>query len=356
MFESKVNITHPIFCKSYATALEVSKAFEGFKFNFVGLGGIRVVSAKRRIVRNTTSKFYSHCVKVIFEIGYHGAFGEYGFLDERTKKKYPELISQLKSEDLDRRWKLIEKYQDYEDEECRDIYFYESFQDFFKTRLKNYLNKLFLAGTIAFSGAVNTSTFVIQYRENNIDYEFGYFAADKHISTIDVGRIGIKDVPAPILMSQVWTWMSRHYFNKKDKYFSEPRAVTALSYVLNRTAPEQLFYSILGIESIFTKDEHKVKSQLKHALPNVFPFISAEEVGALYKHRSEFAHGDLIFPMYYDNTDIGPRAIDYWESAQKVSGLLILSIRLLIKNDAEKILVDENGVPRYVRGNPLSDM
>lgn len=354
MIKSQIIIEQIICCNSYAEAIEISKAFGGFHFRIIGLGRVQTVYAKRFISKLTTSNRYKYCVKIRFTINYQGEFLSYGYLDERSKKKYPELSSLLSEEEVDRRWKIVSKFQNYEDDLCRDIYFYEDFKDFFDEVLKEYLNKIYLTEVIAFADCYCMDTFIVFYQEQGVTYEIGYSATSPNKSVY-----AEKYVPAcelePIHVRSVWNWTNKNYYSKKDDYISEARPLTAISYVVNRLPFEQLLYAVIGLESVYTKDEHRVKKQLKEIIPKVFSFISEEDVEVFYKLRSEFVHGDIIFPIFYDNNVLGSSSINYWEPAQKASALLLLTVRLLVKYDATKIQLDQTGNVIFVKGKTFSE-
>ncbi|MPM44671.1 hypothetical protein SDC9_91350 [bioreactor metagenome] len=112
---------------------------------------------------------------------------------------------------------------------------------------------------------------------------------------------------------------------------------------------------MIGLESVYIKGEHKVKRQLKDIIPKVFSFVSEEDIEMLYKLRSELVHGDIIFPIFYENNDMSYSSIKYWESAKKASTLLMMTIRLLVKYDATKILLDQTGNTIFVKGETLCE-
>ncbi len=339
MTENLISIEQPIYCHSYSDALQISKSFENFSFRFIGLGGIRKVYSRRKIVREVSSSNFSHCVKISYSIPYRSDFLDYGFLDARTKKKYPHLESELKNEESLLRWRIVSKYQDIEDKYCRDIYYYQSFQDFFKTRLTDYLNQIFIASTISLASCYPCGAFIIRYIENNTNYEFAYFAygQEGHYSSIDVKKYYPACDAEPIPLKQSWSWIKKNVCGKKDKTPTEHRSITALTYALNRTPSEQLFYSVLGLESIFTKDEKNAKRQLLNNIQHVFPFVTKDDIERIYKLRSEFAHGDLIFPLFYHQDETHWRAVNYWKPAQSASALLLLSIRLLVSQNIDSL-------------------
>lgn len=350
MSEKRIIVEQPIYCQSYADALNVSKAFAGFSFRFIGLGGVRTVRAKRRVLRAGSSSCYSHIAQITYHIPYHGDFLDYGFLDERTKHKYPNIVSELMSRGQDHWWRIISRYQSLEDEIHKDIHYYSSFKMFFDDCLKQYLNEIFIATIISLGGCHPCGAFIIRYIENNTAYEFRYFAYgnEGNYSSIDILKIYPEYDAGPIPVQQSWDWAKKPFYAKKKipstkkyKDSTEHQAITALTYALNRTPSEQLFYAVVGLESIFTKNEKQAKEQLKQGITKEFPFVEEKQVAKIYQYRSEFAHGDLIFPLYYDQHETHWRAIDYRKPAHTASALLLMSIRTLVARNLPNLYPQE---------------
>ena len=138
----KIIINQYIYCNSFESAKKISKSFEGFKFKFYGLGKSSYVYAKRFIRKSLKSVYYPYKVIVSYSINYKGEFLEHGFLDERTRRKYPELFQKLSIEDVDKKLEVLFEYQCLEDTICRDIYYYEDFKEFFDKELKSCMNRI----------------------------------------------------------------------------------------------------------------------------------------------------------------------------------------------------------------------
>lgn len=345
MKQSQIVIDQLFSCKSYSEALKVSKAFERFNFLFFDLGGKRTIHAKRYIHKSKVSD-YSHRVTIRFVIDYHGSFLSYGFIDKKTQMKYPELPLLLSTDDIDERYEIIEKYDDSE------IYYYRDFDFFLDQILNKHLEKLHLAEVIAFAGKYTSSYFFIQYEEKGISYEKFYcvplppLAFDMH-NYESLCNLG------PISMNQVWVWSNENYYSKIDKNFSEAKPLIALSYVVNRMPFERLLYAVIGLESVYTNNSNSLKKQLIEKIPEVFPFITEKDVESFYKVRSNFIHGNIVFPLSYNNDNIDRLYLKYLESAQKASNLLLSTIRLLVNNNAIKIRLDYSGKICFIKGEQV---
>ena len=199
-----------------------------------------------------------------------------------------------------------------------------------------------MACAIAFANVYRTDCFGIYYSENNMGYERGYFARDSHDSICPNGYYPNSDT-TPLNLFSVWNWMKKYHKYKKDRITSEARPLTALTYALNRSNFERTFYAVVGLESVFTKAEKGVRKQLKESIVKVFPNVTENDVDLFYNKRSDFAHGDIVFPDYYKNSKDTHHWSDLTNAAQKSTALLIMTLRELVKNDAIKILIDRQG-------------
>ncbi len=338
----KIIIDQYIFCDSYESARKISSAFENFHFKFYGLGRNSSIYAKRYIRKNSGFTHSPYKVIIRYPIEYKGEFSEYGFLDKRTQRKYPELLEKLSVEDVNQKIDILFEYRCKEDEVCRDIYYYKNFEEFFKNKLIPYMNRIYMACVIAFANIYKTDSFAVYYTEKGQCYERGYFANNAY-DTIRPNEYYSGFDYNPIPLRSVWTWMRKYHKYKKDRMTSEARPLTALSYVLNRTNFERTFYAVIGLESVFTKSEKGIRKQLKDNITKVFPNVSENDIDLFYNKRSDFAHGDIIFPDYYKNSKDMHHWSDLTDAAQKSTSLLIMTLRELAKNDAIKIFVDKTG-------------
>ena len=135
-----------------------------------------------------------------------------------------------------------------------------------------------------------------------------------------------------------WNWVNQERKYQRDKWHSEVRPLTALSYTINRKPFEQFFYAILCLESVFTNGNRKesIKGQLKSMLPKVFSNITEDDVETLYKLRSDFVHGNIKFPNFQQSNDMSYTDYEYMDYAKKADYLLLRTIQLLVKNNAYK--------------------
>lgn len=346
-----VTVENYILCPTYSEALTVSKAFERFVFHVSFLGKHRKIRAKRFIRKGGNS---SHPYRVIirYVIPCDGTFEEYGYLDQRTLSKYPDMPKQLLDiPDYDRPLFVLE-HSSYKKDGMIDFVFYRDFKHFLSRSLSKLLGKLYLASVIAFGNQYPSDCFAIYYKEKGQFWERLFFAPHSLTTCIskEILPLHTKKV---LSISRVWSWMNQAHYRKKDKGFSEVRALTALSYVINREPFECLLYATIGLESIFTKDEKCVKQQLKNTIPKLFPEITEEDINQLYRKRSDFVHGDIFFPTNEQyRTESMDGVFEYHKIARLASTLLLVSIRTLVETDSTQIFSDANGIIIYRKNLP----
>lgn len=338
-----------ILCDSFPTAKAICSAFADFKIRQFYFGGTQAIKA-RRFIRKAKSKTFSHYALIRYSINFKGAFCTYGFIDEKSIKRYPELPDTVGKCPIDDRWRIISEYEE-KDDDCYDIYFYKNFEDFYKNKVIDLLNRIDMACKVSFSCKYHTEFFQIYYEECGQAYERGFWANNENHG---LSMLGIANVPgaifSPIQLQSIWNWAEENYYNKRNNWYSEARAWAALSYAINRDGYESLLYSIMGLEAVYTKDDKMIKQQLKDSIPKVIGYISEEEINELYKLRSEFVHGDIAYPM------CGKDDHDYSKNAlvQKAAVVLLETIRLLVQNNATKIRVI-NGHISYICDRTLRE-
>ena len=282
------------------------------------------------------------------------------------KQKYPEIVDDIQN--ADNPWEVINKYEDKPG--IYDVYYYRDFKEFLNERLMKYFQKLNMLGQIAFAEKYDTNAFEIDF-----DTYEGSFIYPIYLNTsalwVDYSTKSLIDDSTPIPAREIWKWMNENYYCKKEDAYSrgswsyaEVRVITSYSYVLNRTPFEILLYAIIGLESALTEEDeklpngrkHGIKAQLKEIMPKLFSFITCEDVEAMYRLRSKFVHGDISFPNYYalDPYGYGHGEYKYESSAGKARLALLMTIRLLVKNNATKIRI-KDGEICFTREKSLAD-
>lgn len=224
-----------------------------------------------------------------------------------------------------------------------DPEYYENFERYFNKELKDLIDKLYLTEVIALPHSRSGGLYTIYYEECGKVYEMNYCAEKGRFSfvrTLDsLGKLETID------FQQTWDWVNRYRKYQKDVLQTEVRPLTALSYAINREPFEQFFYAILGLESVYTNGNRKttIKEQLKTILPKVFTNVNADDIEKLYSLRSDFVHGNITFPNYYDSKSPSLIKYDYIRYASEADFLLLRTIQLLVKNNAYKVRNDGTG-------------
>lgn len=345
----RIIIDQYIPCDTYANSRFISNAFANFKIRECYFGKIQTIRATR-FIRKSKARSFSYFVIIRYTIKYDGEFSSYGFIDEESKRRHPKLVTDVENCDKDNRWKIIFNYEEKDNHLC-DIYFYEDFKRFYDKKLIYLLNRIDMACKVSFSCKYKTNFFQIYYKENEQDYECGYFA---NSDVTNWCLIGIEDDARvsfdPIPLQNVWDWSNMNYHNKKGRWTSEARAWTSLSYALNRDGYESLLYSIMGLEAVYTQGDKHIKFQLRNSIPKIINFVSETDINNLYKLRSEFVHGDISYPLY------GVDDHDYSKNKfVQISTIALLeTIRLLVKNNATKIHY-VNGEIVYLRDKTIQE-
>lgn len=120
-----------------------------------------------------------------------------------------------------------------------------------------------------------------------------------------------------------------------------PVAFSALTYVLNREDHESLLYSVIGLESIYSPNNHGISYTLQKRINYIFPSVTKEQIKTIYSKRSDFVHGKEKINLYKDYTDMINGIFPYDDVSILATALLIETIRKLIANDATKIIFRE---------------
>lgn len=123
------------------------------------------------------------------------------------------------------------------------------------------------------------------------------------------------------------------------------RALSAFTYIYDCYSYEDLFYSMIGIESIYTKNKEGILQQIKDKSKAIFgePKDYMKRLKYMYNIRSKFIHGELNFPPRYDKNDDSTEEIftfkdkQYFNSLNMAQVLLIASIQQFVLRDTDEI-------------------
>lgn len=335
----KIIIEQYIPCYSFENAKVICNTFENFHIREYYFGNTQTIKASRYI-RKFKGDSFSHYALIRYSIKFNGEFCKYGFIDEKSIKRYPELPSLVENTPIHERWKIIYSYKE-KDDYGYDIYYYKNFEDFYNSKLILLLNRIDMVCKVAFGCKYNTENFAVYFEECGQAFERGFIANNDVTHGLSFLRFPyIKYASFPQMQIQlIWDWSQKNYFNNKGIWHSEAKAWAALSYTINRNGLESLFYSIMGLEAVYTNGNKGIKKQLRETVPRVINYITENDINELYKLRSEFVHGDIAYPVYGSNEHF------YYESDIIIKAAIVLleTVRLLVQNNATKIrLIDGN--------------
>lgn len=338
-------------CSSFLESKELSKQFSDFKIVLFSLGVKRTIRPKSYIrKRKETGKSnYTHVLTIRYKFEFPGEFTDYGFVDKHSLLKHPNLPNELlKIEDEFDRWETFFDCTSKDDEYMYNPEYYRDFEDYFERKLKKFIEKLYLTEIIALPFSTSGGAFIIYYEECGEVYQKNYLVR-KNLSSFIKSSSLFTNLET-LDFQKTWDWIGKNRKYKKDRWHSEVRPLTALSYAINREPFEQFFYAILGLESVYTNGNRKqpIKEQLKTAIPIVFPNFSSDKIEKLYSLRSDFVHGNISFPNYYELDTASFLRYDYSEEAKEAYFLLLRTIQLLIKNDAYIVRNDGTGNIKFV--------
>lgn len=233
---------------------------------------------------------------------------------------------------------LIEKYS-YTENQIVSIRISNIVEEFKKT-----INDLRIAINIAFPGFFYTHGGYI-YVDNK-----KYDDLETSISGALLGAIlGAREKQWPkvkiLPIKQTWNWVLK----RKDfinAIGSKPieRALSAFTHIFDANNYEDLFYSLIGIEAIYTSGKQGILEQLREKSVAIFgePENYKNSLSKMYDIRSRFIHGALNFPSKYYIYD-GIEEFDefmmkeYSQCLEMAEALLVATIQQFVINDAEDL-------------------
>lgn len=233
---------------------------------------------------------------------------------------------------------LIKKYS-YTKEQIVSIRVSNIVEEFKKT-----INDLRIAINIAFPGFFDTHGGYI-YVENE-----EYDDLETSISGSLLGAIlNAREKQWPkveiLTIKQTWNWILKRkdFINAMGSKPIE-RALSAFTHIFDANNYEDLFYSLIGIEAIYTSGRQGVLEQLREKSIAIFgePENYKNSLSKMYDIRSRFMHGTLNFPSKYYIYD-GIEEFDefmrkeYSQCLEMAEALLVATIQQFVINDAEDL-------------------
>lgn len=148
-----------------------------------------------------------------------------------------------------------------------------------------------------------------------------------------------------LTIKQTWNWILKRkdFINAMGSKPIE-RALRAFTHIFDANNYEDLFYSLIGIEAIYTSGRQGVLEQLREKSIAIFgePENYKNSLSKMYDIRSRFMHGALNFPSKYYIYD-GIEEFDefmrkeYSQCLEMAEALLVATIQQFVINDAEDL-------------------
>ncbi|MBX2920691.1 MAG: hypothetical protein KF746_00765 [Chitinophagaceae bacterium] len=165
------------------------------------------------------------------------------------------------------------------------------------------------------------------------------------ISTIDMAlghaiKINWPTIKQPTLNETI-NWFISHDFHPDDiSQTKVQRAINAFSYSFSELGEKDtsdLFWTMIGIESLLAEGANNIISQIKTKASLVLgePKEFKKRLEKLYNYRSRFVHGDINFPPKF-SSDFNGFEKEYWDYAKfSLSILTALIKKLIAENKTE---------------------
>lgn len=210
--------------------------------------------------------------------------------------------------------------------------------------LKKTINDFRIAMNIAFPGFFDTHGGYI-FVENE-----KYEDLETSISGSLLGAVlGARKKQWPkveiLQIRQTWNWMLKRkdFINAMGSKPIE-RALSAFTHIFDANNYEDLFYSLIGIEAIYTSGKQGVLEQLREKSVAIFgePENYKNSLSKMYDIRSRFMHGTLNFPSKYYIYDAIEEfdefmIKEYTQCLEMAEALLVATIQQFVINDAEEL-------------------
>ncbi|MCG3115076.1 MAG: hypothetical protein LLH30_05290 [Candidatus Manganitrophus sp. SA1] len=153
------------------------------------------------------------------------------------------------------------------------------------------------------------------------------FAQCYEIST-DHEWPSLRDLP----VQTVWDWISQ-VPGFEDGMGIGPlgRAMAALTYLVEADIPEMLIWGVIGLEALYGRDNLGVKSQILEKSEVLLGkrYKGKKKFGWMYDFRSRLLHGDIDFPVAYDELDARPEPFqnEVYEAALMATTILLATLQ-----------------------------
>ncbi len=147
-----------------------------------------------------------------------------------------------------------------------------------------------------------------------------------------------------LLIQDVWLWATSFKCGAEGFGFSPAgRALAAFSHLFNNSFSNSataisLFWSMVGLESLYTSGSGELTQQLLEKPPILLGEQKdyKKHVKSMYNYRSRFVHGDIPFPNYFYGADASPEYEEFFsessESVEIATAILLATLQQLVRN------------------------
>lgn len=225
----------------------------------------------------------------------------------------------------------------YEGEEAEALYSTE-----IESVLASYVHRIIVAANIAHVGSLASNKSVVVSKNRLSDIEATSNAQSLEEATEYALSIGWPSIKT-LKISEVWEWASA------QKGFMEGfgggptgRALNALTHLLRPVGiideGTELFWSLVGIEALYTKGSSGIQEQVREKSQLLLgPQDSyKKEITRMYDLRSRFVHGDLNFSGAHPSEAIGEYAHEQNQqlikSVNLARAMLVSTLQILVTN------------------------
>ena len=244
-------------------------------------------------------------------------------------------IEEYRDDEMDR--ELVKRHQ-FTEEQLIEVTIQDIAREFQKA-----INDFRIAMNIAFPGFFEVSEGYIFVKDKR------YIKTETSYSSLLDAVLSARERKWPEIqilnIGDTWDWLLRRE-NFINAMSSNPieRALSAFTHIFQAENYDDLFYSLIGIEAIYTDGKQGILEQLRKKSSAIFgePENYKNSLSKMYDIRSRFIHGNLNFPSKYYRYD-GIEQFDnfmkkeYTQCLEMAEALLVGTIQQFVIRDAETL-------------------
>ncbi len=223
-----------------------------------------------------------------------------------------------------------------------ESYFKKDFFVSLKKRIMDFLLCINLAYPCLFEVRELEIIFEDTYEESENINLYGQLSSDvlEYQEELNIPIVSILSI------DKCWKWLSTktNLFEGMGELPID-RALNAMTYIISSNGYDDIFYSMIGIEAIYSTDRSiDITEQIRRKIDILFGTIPGlrKKISKMYDVRSKLMHGSLKFPSKYYVNDATKEFEeflfkDYMETSKVALVLLVGTIQQFIINDANQI-------------------